>query len=450
MSERTRGLGPLGTRLLVAFVLVALSSVIVLTVAALIGTSRGVAAGEDAQRQETALLVADAAADAYAAAGGWAGADLTTSELLASTAGAQVVIRDASGAVVTSSGMQGMGMGGAGRGGITADVVVEGAVVGTVRLGFGATSTGRTAVETVAWTWILIAAFVALVVAVLAAWFVSRRISRPLVRLSGSARAFAAGDRSARADPQDAAGPGELGEIARAFDATADAVVRSEDARRRMSADVAHELRTPLAALQAGLEELRDGLVPADPERLDSLHQQSVRLGRIVGDLAELSSAETAVLTLHRLPVELADVVADAVDAARPTLDSGGIDVTTSLTSGVVVDADSDRLHQAVGNLLGNAARYCRAGDRVDVSLTSDGGRAVIVVADNGPGIDPGDLPHVFDRMWRGRTGQGTPGSGIGLAIVRELVHAHGGTVEVESDGRSGTAFTVRLPLATG
>ena len=450
MAEPGRGLGPLGRRLLVAFIVVALSSIVVLTVAALIGTSRGVTAGEDAQRQEIAVAVADAAAQSYATAGGWSGADLSASILMATSAGAQVVVRDRAGEVVaTSPASQGQGMGGMGgmgRGGITADVLVDDEVVGSVRLGFGA-SQGPSTIQTVAWTWILVAAAAAIAVAILMAWFVSRRISRPLVRLSAAARAFAAGDRSIRASAEDAEAPGELGEIARAFDETADAVVRSEQSRRQMSADVAHELRTPLAALQAGLEELRDGLVPADAERISSLHDQSVRLGRIVGDLAELSSAESAALALHRARIDLAEVVGDAVEAARPALDAAGISVTTSSTPDVMVDADADRLHQAVGNLLGNAARYCRAGDSVAVTVTSEERSGVIVVSDTGPGIAPDDLPRVFDRMWRGRTGQAVSGSGIGLAIVRELVMAHGGTVDVTSDGRSGTTFTLRLPL---
>jgi two-component system sensor histidine kinase BaeS len=320
-------------------------------------------------------------------------------------------------------------------------------VVGSVRLGFGA-SQGPSTIQTVAWTWILVAAVAAIVVAILVAWFVSRRISRPLVRLSDAARAFAAGDRAARASAQDAAAPGELGDIARAFDETADAVVQSERARRQMSADVAHELRTPLAALQAGLEELRDGFVPADAERLASLHEQSVRLGRIVGDLAELSAAESAALGLRRSRVDLAEVAGDAVDVARPALDAAGLTVSTSLASDVMVNADSDRLHQAVGNLLGNAARYCRFGDAVAVTVASEDRSGVIVVSDTGPGIAPDDLPRVFDRMWRARSSQSVAGSGIGLAIVRELVMAHGGTVDVQSDGHSGTTFTLRLPLA--
>ncbi len=115
------------------------------------------------------------------------------------------------------------------------------------------------------------------------------------------------------------------------------------------------------------------------------------------------------------------------------------------LHRGVVVDGDADRLHQVVANLLTNAARYCRAGDRVTVTVTTAGTDAELRVSDTGPGIPAQDLPHVFDRLWRGRAD--SEGSGIGLAVVRELVEAHGGHVRVQSDGRSGSTFTVILPL---
>jgi two-component system sensor histidine kinase BaeS len=345
------------------------------------------------------------------------------------------------------NGMQGNGMQqGAGRGGVSAPVLVDGVTVGSVRLGFGSPSTSTA--QSIAWTWILAAAVVALIVAVAVAWFVSRRIARPLVRLSRVARSFASGDRAARATPEDIAAPGELGELARAFDATAGEVARSEVTRRRMASDIAHELRTPLAALQAGLEELRDGLVPPDAARLEALHQQSLRLGRVVDDLAELSAAETAALSLDRRILDLGSLVQDAVAAARATLDAAGILVDVSLPSGVLVAADPDRLHQAVGNLLVNAARYCRPGDSVRVSVASASAMAVVTVADTGPGIDPDDVPRVFDRLWRGSADTDVAGSGIGLAVVRELVTAHAGTVDARSDGATGTTFAIRLPLA--
>jgi len=446
-------MGPLGHRLLVAFVLVALSSVLVLTVAALVGTARGLAATEDADRAAASTAAASAAAVAYAGAGGWAGADLSAADAVAADAGARLIVLDASGTVVkspygsgTGSGM-GMGAMSSGRGYVVAPVVVDGATVGTVRLGFGTPTSG--AAQQIAWAWIAVAAVAALLAALAMAWFVTGRIARPLARLTSTARAFAGGDRTARSEPADAAAPGELGELARAFDHTAEQVERSELARRRMAADLAHELRTPLAALQAGLEELRDGLVEPEAERLAALHRQSLRVGRVVGDLAELSAAETASLSLRRTPVDLAQVASDALVAARPATDAAGLSVEARLGDGAVVDGDSDRLHQVVGNLLVNTARHCRAGDTVTVSVGRTGTDAALVVSDTGPGIAAGDLPFVFDRLWRGRADREVAGSGIGLAVVRELVVAHGGSVRADSDGEHGTTFTVLLPLAS-
>lgn len=449
-AEQLQGLGPLGRRLLVAFVLVALSSVVVLTIAALVGTARGLAATEAEDRAAAAAATASAASDAYARAGGWQGADLSAADAVAAAAGARLTVLDAAGAPVRTpdgGGMgPGMGMGGmaTGRGYVEREVVVDGAPVGSVRLGFGAPASG--AVQQIAWAWIIAAATVALVTALVVSWYVTRRISRPLTRLTATARTFAAGDRAARADPTDVGAPGELGELARAFDATAEQVERSEAARRRMAADLAHELRTPLAALQAGLEELRDGLVEPDQERLDALHRQSLRVGRVVEDLAELSAAESASLTLRRTSTDLGRVVEEAVAEARPTLDAAGLTVEAHIDDEVVVIGDPDRLHQVIGNLLTNTARHCRPGDAVTVSVHAAGERAEIDVADTGPGIAPADLPHVFDRLWRGRADTDAAGSGIGLAVVRELVVAHGGTVTVDSDGAHGTTFTVTLP----
>ncbi len=445
-SSPRRGLGPVGRRLLLAFVVVALSSVAVLSVAAIIGTARGMSASEDSQRAATAETVAALAGEAYVAAQGWANADLTSAEAAASGAGARLVVRDTAGTVVASpAGAMGMaGMGAmSGRGQTSASVVVAGQSVGTVRLAYGTPAT--TAAQQIAWSWIAVAAVAALVVAGVVAWFVTRRITDPLARLAGVARSFAGGDRSARAAEVDVGAPGELGQLARAFDATAEAVVISESTREGMAADIAHELRTPLAALQAGLEELRDGYVAPDAARLNALHAQSVRLGRIVDDLAQLSSAESSSLTIVRTPVELGPLVTDAVQLRRGELESAGLDVVERIRAGLWISGDAGRLHQVVGNLLANAAKFCRSGDRVSVGVDADDSMARITIDDTGPGIAPEDLPAVFDRLWRGTAD--TSGSGIGLAVVREIVAAHGGLVKVNSDGRSGTCFTIQLPL---
>lgn len=453
-----RRLGPLGRRLLAAFVLVALVSVVVLAGIAIAGTVRGISAGESSARSAAAQSVAASAASAYAAAGGWSAADLGATDDLAGAAGARLVVRDASGQVVQGpSGVPGQGMGpgmgmgqgmgaGASAGIVSAPVTVDGAQVGSVTLGFGASSSSSA--EQVAWTWILVAAVAAVLAAVLVAWWVTRRFTRPLVRLATVADEVASGSLSARPTEQDLAEPGEIGELARAFATAAERVEASDTARKRMSADLAHELRTPLSVLQAGLEELHDGLEAPDPERIAALHRQSLRLGRIVDDLAELSAAETSRLSLRHDEVDLAALAVDAVREAAPVLSAAGLDVRTSGDRPVPVLGDVDRLHQVVGNLLSNAARYCGPGDSVTVSTRAEGGWAVLEVGDTGPGISVEDLPHVFDRLWRGSADSDVSGSGIGLAVVRELVTAHGGTVVALSDGRSGTTMRVSLPAA--
>ncbi|WP_327010702.1 HAMP domain-containing histidine kinase [Dactylosporangium sp. NBC_01737] len=447
--SRPPAFGPLGRRLLGAFIVVALSSVLTLTVAALIGTDRGLATAERASRQQTAARVADAAAHGYPVDGGWVGADLTAARALADAAGAQLMIRDSTGAMVwpgRAPAGAGMGHGGQSATGsaVSAPVLVAGRTVGTVSLVFGTapTTDGRA----VAWQWVAAAGAVALLVAVSVGGYVVWRLNVPLVAVTRAARTFTGGDRTARAR-LDAVG--ELGELGDAVDAMADQVVHTEQVRRQHAADIAHELRTPLAALQAGLEELRDGLQPADPARLAGLHDQSLRLGRVVEDLAELSAAESAALSLRPADVDVTTVVARAVDGQEPHLRSAGLHVHRDLHPPVIVHADPDRLHQAVTNLFTNATRYCRPGDQVHIHVDAVDGQARIQITDTGPGIGPADLPHVFDRLWRGAGTRSVAGAGIGLAVVRELVTAHGGTIHATSRPGHGTTFTIRLPLAT-
>jgi two-component system sensor histidine kinase BaeS len=451
----------LGRRLLFAFVLVAVSSVLVLTVAALIGVGRGFQVAVQADEKRAAVAAATAAGEAYQKASGWEGADLTRTSAVAEAAGARLFVLDTSGAPVglASNGghlgqgpggpgqRPGQGMGGGpvgGEGVLNTPVLVDGASVGTVRLVFES-AVGTTARD-VAWLWIAVAAAVALLIAVLASWVVTRLVTRPVKAMTSATRAFAAGDRQARAGVH---GPGELGELGRAFDVMADTVARSERDRRNLTADVAHELRTPLAALQAGLEELRDGLVEPSPEGLAGLHDQSLRLGRVVSDLAELSAVEATGVPVQRAEVDLTQLARDELAVRDSQLRASGLVVGSRLDGSVIVLADSDRLHQAVGNLLANAARYCRSGDEVEVVVRTEGGQGLLEVVDSGPGIAADELPHVFDRLWRGRAAKEVAGSGIGLAVAREIVKAHGGTIEAASPRGAGTTITIRLPLST-
>lgn len=437
--------GRLGQWLLAAFVLVAFVSVGLITVAALVGTDRGLATVARADQQRAAHRTAQSLADAYARSGDWPDADLV--EVQAATEGAQLFVRDADGTIVwprQGSGPGGRGSGSHSNGGsmATAAIEVGGVRVGEVWLVFHTVIDSE---RTVAWSWVVRAAAVALAAALLVSWYVSRRLTAPLLSLARTARTFARGDRSARSGIRPR---GELGDLARAFDSMADDVVRAESVRRQLAADVAHELRTPLAALQAGLEELRDGLCEPDPSRLGSLHDQALRLGRVVDDLAELSAAEAAAPSLRASDVDLAAVSAAALDAQEPRLRAAGLVISRDIRGPVRIVGDADRLNQAVSNLLANAGRYCRPGDTVTLRVAIRDGQAVAQVADTGPGIADRDLPHIFERLWRGPGSHAVAGSGIGLAVVRELVTAHGGSVGAESVLGQGSVFTIRLPLA--
>lgn len=452
MTGRDPGLGPLGRRLLVAFVLVALAAVALVTAAAMVGSSLGVARSESAGRDQATDRVAGAVADAFRLTGSWDTADLSAARTSAASAGAALSVLDQQGQPVTGSGRmrQGMGMGGVAPGvqqvRSTAPVLVDGDRVGTVVLGFGRAAAAAGA-RRLAWAWILVAAVAASVVAGLAGWLVVRWLVRPLTSLTRATRSFGAGDTAAR--PQ-VRGVGELAELAAAFDLAAESVQRADRARRQMTADVAHELRTPLSALQAGLEEVRDGLAAPDRATLTRLHDQTLRLARTVQELSDLSAADAAAAELHRVRLDLATEVRQALAARGAQLRAAGLVVQEQLADGVRAPVDPDRFQTVLGNVLDNCARHCRAGDQVTVRVAAvpdaEPPMARVVVQDSGPGIPPEDLPRVLERFWRGRDRQSVPGTGVGLDIVATLVRAHGGRLDIASDGRSGTAVTIDLP----
>lgn len=444
---RQRGLGPLGRRLVLAFSLVSLMTVSLLVLAAQQAVDRGLSASRDAGLWDVAVEVSDVTAGAYGVADGWAAADLDAALAVARDAGARAVVRDTSGTVIAES-APARGQGTNGAAGSVADVVVDGVVVGSVEVGYqggggaGMAARAEARGRDIAWSWIVGAAALSLGLAVLAGWAVTRWLTGPLTRLTTTAQSFARGDRSVRASDL---GTGELGDLARGFNEAADSMERSAQARRQMAADVAHELRTPLTALQAGLEELRDGLVVADATTLSRLHDQSLRLGRVVADLGILATADD-MPSSDPGRTDLATIVQEELAARAAELRGAGVVIGTVDLTPVVVVADAGRIHQVVGNLLANCARHCRPGDHVDVTVGRDGPDAVLRVADDGPGIPAADLPRVMDRYWRGADTR-VSGSGLGLAVVQEIVTAHRGSVEVTST--AGTTVTVRLPEAS-
>ncbi|HEX2805699.1 MAG TPA: HAMP domain-containing sensor histidine kinase, partial [Kineosporiaceae bacterium] len=269
--------------------------------------------------------------------------------------------------------------------------------------------------------------------------------SRPLLALADAARALAAGE----ADPARLvrSAPGELGEVGRAFTAMAATVRREEELRRAVVADVAHELRTPVTILRGQTEQLLDGVAEPTPQRLVSLHDEVLRLQRLTDDLATLSAADAAAVSLHPVATDLSDLVRDAVQAMASQFDDADLTVDLDAADSVVVLGDATRLTQVATNLLSNAIKFTPPGGHVTVTVR-DGAQAELAVRDNGPGIPDEELPHVFERFWRGHDARSRGGSGIGLAVVQALVTAHGGEVTVARPGDGGTLVTVGLPRA--
>ena len=271
----------------------------------------------------------------------------------------------------------------------------------------------------------------------------ARRATAPARELTRAARALASGDRSHRVAVEAA---DEFGEMAHAFNAMADAIEEEDRLRRAFAADVAHELRTPLAILRSQIEALQDGVEEPGPRALGSLHEETLRLARLVADLETLASAEAAGFSLERRPAPLRPLLEDAVREFAGPFDAADVRLEPRLDD-VTADVDPVRIRQVVSNLLSNALKFTPPGGIVRIELGREGGEAVLRVRDSGPGIPPDELPHVFDRFFRGRGARGR-GSGIGLTVARELVLAHGGGIVVESEPGRGTTFTVRLPLA--
>lgn len=462
---RSRRLGPIGVRLALAFVAVALVAVAVVAGFTVAGTRTEVDDLAHRQRADQARAVAAAAAQAYQAAGGWESADLDPALALAASAGASLEVRDATGTVVTANAAQQQLMsdlmarmhGGMTTGPttapaqtaqgdpVTADVAVDGTLVGAVALRYPASDLAEPyqQVRDALLRVVLASAGLAALVALGAAVVVSRRITRPLARLTKAAMAIEGGRHDTRVGLGNA--PGELGDLAVAFDRMADTLSREDELRRALVADVAHELRTPVTILQASCEELVDGLTPPSSERLASLHDEVLRLGRLVEDLEGLAAAQAAALRLDHQALDFAQVAAAAADSLAPRFADAGVTLQRDLQP-TAVAGDAARLHQVVVNLLSNAAKFTPEGGQVTLSTATDGAFARLEVTDTGRGIAADELPHVFERFWRGHDTRTTGGSGIGLAVVAELVAAHGGQVEAASEPGRGARFTVRLP----
>lgn len=369
--------------------------------------------------------------------------------------GARLLLADAQGVVVadTLSTDMGVGLSSADLS-VGIPVQVNGQEVGTL-LAVSAQSTVNSPaagflsdVNRSTWLAGLLAGGIALILGSL----LFRQIVAPVRRLTQAARGVAAGQLEQRIP---VSSKDEIGQLSTAFNQMADTLSRQQELRRTMVADIAHELRTPLSVIQGNLEAMLDGVLPTSPEEIASLRDETALLSRLVSDLRLISLAEAGQLKLERVPTSLVELINRVVEPMRLQAVATNIELTVEVSPDLpLINVDPDRISQVIRNLVANALRYTSAGCCVSIHVdhhkaNGSSGEVTVQVSDNGPGIPAEDLLYVFDRFYRSDKSRSREngGSGIGLAIVKQLVEAHGGKVAVESRPGSGASFSFTLPV---
>ncbi|HEX9495998.1 MAG TPA: HAMP domain-containing sensor histidine kinase [Candidatus Limnocylindria bacterium] len=288
--------------------------------------------------------------------------------------------------------------------------------------------------------------FLVPLVTIVALWWLLRRtfrsVARPVGDLIEAAGRLEAGSYDARVAES---GPREMRSLAHAFNAMATRVEANESQRKQLLADVTHELRTPLTVMQGNVEALLDGVHPLDREHVAPILEETKVLARLIDDLRTLSLAESGALALHREPIEVASVARDVVTAFADQARRGGVTLGSSADGPTAIDADPVRVREVLVNLVANALRYTPAGGSVAIELRGTDGTIEATVRDTGTGIAPDAVAGIFDRFSRSTD---SPGAGLGLAIAKGLVEAHGGTIRAESAAGQGTRIVFTLPTA--
>ena len=297
-------------------------------------------------------------------------------------------------------------------------------------------------------------ALVAGMVVLVAAGFsllLARRLVRPIRALAAATDRLAAGEFAARVPVT--AGD-ELGHLARDFNSLALTLEKNEQARRQWVADISHELRTPLTVLRGEIEALQDGVRPVTSPAIHSLHGEVLRLGRLVEDLYQLSLSDLGALTYHKEELDLTSLISTALAPYRQEFARKNIMLTTAVPweKPVMIFADAERLHQLFANMLDNALKYTDPGGNVAIRLTCGDGMATFDMEDSAPGVAEEDLSRLFDRLYRVETSRNRAagGAGLGLAICRNIVEAHAGSIAARNSARGGIEISVTLPLAEG
>jgi signal transduction histidine kinase len=293
---------------------------------------------------------------------------------------------------------------------------------------------------------LLIAGLIAVTLAALIGIYLSRSLTRPLAHISAVSREVSSGDLSARTAMK---GNDEFSRLGRAVDQMIASIEKNKNLERQLTADVAHELRTPLAAMQATIEAMVDGVLPTDATRLATLNSEVIRLNHLIDALFELSRLESGKTKFKMGVVDVSALVEELRLSHEMLVADAQLSMDCELDSGALARGDADLLRQAMTNLLSNAVRYTPAGGHISLKVHVQKGLVQVFVSDTGEGIAADDIPHVFSRFWRATTSRDreSGGLGIGLALVKEIVAKHKGSINVESELGVGSTFTLTLPL---
>ena len=287
------------------------------------------------------------------------------------------------------------------------------------------------------------------IVALLLGLALARNLTRPLRRLTTAIQAMAAGHLEQRVD---ISSRDEIGELAGAFNSMSAQLVHSNQARRQMTADIAHELRNPLMVMTGYIEALRDGVLRPTPERFDMMYEEAQHLQRLVADLRILSLADAGELALNPQVVAPAVLLERVAEGYRPSAEKVGIELQIGpAESTPEIRVDLERMVQVLANLVSNSLRYTPSGGIITLGAHHEADGVALTVADTGQGIAPESLPRIFDRFYRADSARSQNGdeSGLGLAIVKSIVTDHGGTISVASELGKGSVFSIHLPAAS-
>lgn len=332
----------------------------------------------------------------------------------------------------------------------SAPIMVDGEKVGTVLVRVPGSETLLTKFDEdfrdKSYNAMIFAAVIALIIAMVMGAIFARTIAAPVKKITNAAKALKEGDYSARTGMT---GSDEIARLGNMFDLMADSVESNRKLERRLVTDVAHELRTPLMAIQSTVEAMIDGVFKPDAERLETLNSEVQRLSRLVDALLKLSRLESRTKPIEQKKVDLTEMLSSVVQTHQAYIHDAGLNLEFEYDPHVYVFGDADLLRQATANLISNAVRYTPEGGTITIMARKGDLMGQIVVKDTGIGLTPEEAKLVFQRFWCADSGRAraTGGLGIGLSVVKEIVEQHNGWVRVEGRPNEGACFTIYIPL---